>query len=151
MGFAFAAPALTIGLFWFAWTVPPAAPGLPWIVPTLALVPIGFAVNEIAYTLSGFLADSYLLYSASAFSGLAFVRAIVSGLMTLLAQPMYGNLSANSAGSILGGVSVLFCIAPWVFIRYSKRLRLASPFARYSVEMDRTTLPPGEAEHIFEQ
>ncbi|KAJ0107705.1 hypothetical protein J7T55_010312 [Diaporthe amygdali] len=94
MGFAFAAPALTIGLFWFAWTVPPAAPSLPWIIPTLALVPIGFAVNEIAYTLSGFLADSYLLYSASAFSGLAFVRAILSGVMTLVAQPIAVGLFA---------------------------------------------------------
>ncbi len=28
MGFAFAAPALTIGLAWFAWTVPPLVPGL---------------------------------------------------------------------------------------------------------------------------
>ncbi|KAF3763883.1 hypothetical protein M406DRAFT_293581 [Cryphonectria parasitica EP155] len=145
MGFAFAAPALAIGLFWFAWTVPPAAPSLPWIVPTLALVPIGFAVNEIAYTLSGLLADSYLLYSASAFSGLAFVRAIISGLMTLVAQPMYKNLSANDAGSILAGVSVLFCLAPWVFLRYSKRLRQASPFAKYSVEMDRATWAQGEA------
>lgn len=145
MGFAFAAPALTIGLFWFAWTVPPAAPSLPWIVPTLALVPIGFAVNEIAYTLSGFLADSYLLYSASAFSGLAFIRAILSGVMTLVAQPMYGNMSANTAGSILAGISILFCMAPWVFLRYSKRLRQASPFARYSVEMDQMTQSPGEA------
>lgn len=144
MGFAFAAPALTIGLFWFAWTVPPAISDLPWIAPTLALVPIGFAVNEIAYTLSGFLADSYLLYSASAFSGLAFVRAIVSGLMTLLAQPMYSNMSANVAGSVLAGVSVLFCVAPYLFFRYSRRLRLVSPFARYSVEMGRSTLPPGE-------
>ncbi|KAL1846672.1 hypothetical protein Daus18300_014189 [Diaporthe australafricana] len=144
MGFAFAAPALTIGLFWFAWTVPPAAPGLHWIVPTLALVPIGFAVNEIAYTLSGLLADSYLLYSASAFSGLAFVRASISGLMTLVAHPMYHNMSANAAGSVLAGVSVLFCITPWIFFRYSKKLRKASPFARYSVEMNQMTQVPGE-------
>lgn len=139
MGFAFAAPALAIGLFWFAWTVPPAAANLHWIVPTLALVPIGFAVNEIAYTLSGFLADSYLLYSASAFSGLAFVRAIISGLMTLVAQPMYTNMTANTATSVLAGLAVLFCIAPWVFFNFSRRLRKASPFARYSIERNRAT------------
>ncbi|KAJ6444960.1 putative transporter [Purpureocillium lavendulum] len=116
IGFAFAAPALAVGLTWFALTVPPLVKGLHWIVPTLALVPVGFAVNELAYTLSGYLSDSYLLYSASAFSGLAFVRAIVSGLMPLIADVMYSNLSANVAGSILAAVSVAFCVVPWVFV-----------------------------------
>lgn len=112
---------------------------LHWIVPTLALVPVGFAVNEIAYTLSGFLADSYLLYSASAFAGLAFVRAIISGVMPLVAHFMYTNLNSNVAGSILAGISFLFCIAPWLFFRYSRRLREKSPFACYSVAMHQTT------------
>jgi hypothetical protein len=138
MGFAFAAPALVIGLAWFAWTIPPFA-SLPWLVPTLALVPIGFAVNEIAYTLSGYLADSYLLYSASAFSGLAFVRAIISGVMPLIAHVMYTDLEANIATSVLVGVSAAFCIAPWVFFRWSKGLRARSPFAKFSLEMDRRT------------
>ncbi|KAJ4396465.1 hypothetical protein N0V93_000684 [Gnomoniopsis smithogilvyi] len=123
IGFSYAAPILTIGLTWFAWTVPPVVTHLHWIIPTMALVPIGFAVNEIAYTLSSFLADSYLLYSASAFSGLAFVRAIISGLMPLVAYFMYANLSSNLAGSVLAGISLLFCIAPWIFFRYSRRLR----------------------------
>jgi hypothetical protein len=128
-----------MGLIWFSWTVPPAAANVHWIVPTLALVPIGFAVNEIAYTLSGYLADSYLLYSASAFSGLAFARAIISGLMPLLAHVMYARLGVNIAGSVLAGISVLFCIAAWVFLRFSKRLRKRSPFACYSLDMHHNT------------
>jgi len=139
MGFVFAAPALVVGLAWFAWTVPPMVSNIHWIIPTLALVPVGFAVNEIAYTLSGYLADSYLLYSASAFSGLAFVRAIISGLMPLISHVMYERLNANIAGSILAGVSAIFCIAPWVFVRYSKRLRQRSPFARHSLAVHQRT------------
>jgi MFS family permease len=133
-GFFFAAPALTIGLAWFAWTVPPFATNLHWLVPTLGLVPIGFAVNEIAYTLSGYLADTYLLYSASAFSGLAFIRAFISGLMPIISHAMYGRLGANIVGSILVGVSAVFCVAPWVFLRYSRRLRARSPFAKHSLD-----------------
>jgi MFS family permease len=136
--FPFAAPALTIGLLWFAWSIPPAVK-THWIVPTLSLVPIGFAVNETAHTLSGFLADSYLLYSASAFSGLAFARAIISGLMPLLAHVMYARLNANHAGSILAGISVVFCISAACFLRYSRILRERSPFARYSSTMHRQT------------
>lgn len=139
MGFAFAAPALTIGLVWFAWTIPPFATHVYWLVPTLALVPIGFAVNEIAYTMSGYLADSYLLYSASAFSGLAFVRALLSGLMPLIAHEMQGGLNSNMSATVLACFSVVFCAAPWVFFHFSKRLRQRSPFACYSLDNHRRT------------
>ncbi|KAK8111752.1 uncharacterized protein PG998_008209 [Apiospora kogelbergensis] len=135
VGFAFAAPALAVGLAWYAWTVPPAAPaGLPWIVPTLALAPVGFAVNEMAYTLSGYLADAYLLYAASAFCGLAFVRALVSGLMPLAALALHDALGANLAGTVVAGLALVFCGAPWVFFRYSRTLRQRSPFARFSLQ-----------------
>ncbi|KAJ0313480.1 hypothetical protein COL516b_000419 [Colletotrichum fioriniae] len=134
IGFAFAAPALAIGLAWFAWTVPPLVPGVHWAVPTASLVLVGFAVNETAHTLSGYLADSYLLYSASAFSGLALVRAVASGLMPLVAHEMYAGLNANYAGTILAGLAAAFCVTPWVFFRFSKRLRQRSPFARFSLE-----------------
>ncbi|CAI6339323.1 unnamed protein product [Periconia digitata] len=133
-GFSFAAPAQAIGLAWFAWTIPPAANNIHWIVPTSALVLVGFAVNETAHTLSGYLADSYLLYSASAFSGLAVVRAIASGLMPLIAHELYTRLNANIAGSVLAALAAVFCVTPWIFFKFSKRLRQRSPFARFSLE-----------------
>ncbi|KAI9162727.1 major facilitator superfamily transporter [Paramyrothecium foliicola] len=138
-GFAFAAPALTIGLIWFAWTIPPVSHKIHWIVPTLSLIPVGFAVNETAHTLSGFLADSYTLYSASVFSGLAFARALISGVMPLLAHVMYSRLNNNVAGSVLAGISAVFCVAAVLFLRYSKRLRQRSPFASYSLSMHQMT------------
>ncbi|KAK3389263.1 major facilitator superfamily transporter [Podospora didyma] len=134
MGFAIAAPALAVGLMWFAWTVPPAAQNIHWIFPTLALLPIGFSVNEMAYTLSAYLTDAYLLYAASAFCGLAFVRALVSGIMPLVAHEMYSGLGANIAGTVVAGFGFLFCLAPWVFFQYGKLLREKSPFARRSLE-----------------
>ncbi len=85
------------------------------------------------------LADSYLLYSASAFSGLAFVRALVSGLMPLIAHEMYTGLNANIAGTILAGASMVFCVAPWVFFKHSRRLRQQSPFACHSLETHERT------------
>ncbi|KAK6822005.1 MFS multidrug transporter [Apiospora arundinis] len=141
MAFAFAAPALAAGLAWYAWTVPPAASAdnVPWIAPTLALAPVGFAVNEMAYTLSGYLADAYLLYAASAFCGLAFVRALVSGLMPLAARGLHASLGANLAGTVVAALALVFCAAPWVLFRYSRRLRRRSPFARFSLESHRRT------------
>jgi len=139
VGFAIAAPALAIGLVWFTWTIPPAVQNLHWIVPTLALVPVGFAVNEMAYTLSAYLADAYLLYAASAFCGLAFVRALVSGILPLVAHEMYGALNPNIAGTIISGFALVFCAAPWLFLKYSKTLRQRSPFAKYSLETNMRT------------
>ncbi|KAL2145925.1 hypothetical protein VTI28DRAFT_5799 [Corynascus sepedonium] len=137
IGFAVAAPALAIGLIWFSWTVPPAITSAHWMVPTAALVPVGFAVNEMAYTLSAYLTDAYQLYAASAFCGLAFVRALVSGLMPLVAQQMYPRLGANVAGTIVACFALVFCLAPWIFFRYGKRLRERSPFAKHSLESHR--------------
>ncbi|KAK1981282.1 major facilitator superfamily transporter [Colletotrichum cereale] len=134
IGFAFAAPAQAIGLAWFAWTIPPAVEGVHWMVPTVSLMLVGFAVNETAHTLSGYLADSYLLYSASAFSGLALIRAVVSGLMPLVAHEMYAGLNANVAGSVLAALAAAFCVTPWLFFQFSKRLRQKSPFAKFSLE-----------------
>lgn len=139
IGFAFAAPALMIGLWWFSWTIPPLISGLNFIIPTVGLVLVGFAVNEIAYTLSGYLEDTYTVYAASAFAGLAFVRALISGIMPLVGYVMFGTLKANVVGSILAGVATVFCLAPVVFFRYGRRLRERSEFASFSLEVNQRT------------
>ncbi|KAL2172072.1 hypothetical protein VTG60DRAFT_442 [Thermothelomyces hinnuleus] len=113
-----------------------------WLVPTAALVPIGFAVNEMAYTLSAYLTDTYQIYAASAFCGLAFVRALVSGLMPLVAQRMYPALGANIAGTVVASFAIAFCLASWVLFRYDKLLREKSPFARHSLESHRRSQIP---------
>ena len=41
----------------------------------LALVLVGYALNENVYTLTGYLADSYTIYAASGFAGLILARA----------------------------------------------------------------------------
>lgn len=63
VGFAIAAPALEIALWWFAWTVPPAVPHVPWVVSMLGLIPIGFAINDFDCVHR---ANSYTNFSSSA-------------------------------------------------------------------------------------
>lgn len=138
-GFVLAVISLAIGLWWFAWSIPPAVTTVLWIVPTLGLMFVGFAVNEMAYTLSSYLADSYTVYAASAFAALAFVRAVVSGLMPLIAYAMYGKMSANLATTVIAVLSTLFGVAPYIMLRYSKKLRGSSKFAKYSLEVHQRT------------
>lgn len=131
-GFAIAAPTLAISFWWFAWTIPPHVHN-HWIVSMIALAPVGFALNEFLYTLSGYLADSYTIYAASAFAGLLLSRSFVTAAILPFTYPMFTNLGANVASSILASVATVFCIAPIVLIRYGKRIRLASKFAKYSL------------------
>jgi hypothetical protein len=138
LGFAVAAPSLAIGLWWLALTASPAST-LPWYATLPALVPIGFATNEFACTLSGYLADTYTIYASSAFAAMSFLRAVLGGLFPLIGKPMYESLGSNWASVILAGVATIFCITPVLFRRYGMRIRKRSKFAKYSLSINRAT------------
>lgn len=132
-GYAIAAPLLAIGLWLFAWTVPPKVVSIHWIVSMLALMPVGFAINEIDCVLAGYLADSYTTFAASAFASLSLLRAVFSAVFPLFARQMFTGLGANYAGSVLAAVATLACLIPVMLLRYGRQIRKASKFARYSV------------------
>lgn len=134
--FAIGAPCLAIGLRWFAWTIPPAVPA-PWPVSFAPLILVGFATNEFDCTLAGYLADSYTIYSASAFASLACLRALVSGILPLFAKQIYITLDANKATTVLASIATLFCVVPVLFLKYGERLREKSAFAKYSQEAEK--------------
>ncbi|TVY82572.1 putative transporter, partial [Lachnellula suecica] len=136
-GFAIGAPLLAIGLWWFAWTIPPDVYA-PWPVSFAPLILVGFATNEFDATLTGYLTDSYTIFSASAFSSLGFTRAMMSGSVPLFTNQMYSGLGANKATSILASVATAFCAAPVLFLNYGERLRERSSFAKYSREAEKS-------------
>ncbi|KAA6414682.1 MAG: MFS multidrug transporter [Lasallia pustulata] len=137
VGFAIAAPVLAISLWFFAWTVPPLVPHVHWLVSMSALVLAGFAANEFDCTLAGYLSDSYTIYAASAYAGLSLLRTFACAAFPLFAHEMYAGLGSNVASSILATVATVFCICPFVFLKYGKRIREASQFARYSLAVYR--------------
>ena len=146
-GFALAAPSLVIGLWWFSWTNPPAVKFRhQWVVSMLSLVLVGFAANEINYTLSGYLADTYTVYSASAFASLAFLRALMSGTFPLFGHALFSRLGTNVAGSIVAAIATIFCVAAAVVLLYfGKTLRERSPLAGRSLEMHLNTTVEDES------
>ncbi|OJJ05759.1 hypothetical protein ASPVEDRAFT_138139 [Aspergillus versicolor CBS 583.65] len=138
-GFTYGTIALAAGLWWFYSTTPPALISASPLLPTAALVPIGFGVNEIAYTLSGYLTDTYTVYAASAFAGLAFVRAIVAGIAPLIGHVLFTPGHTVTPGYVISALGTLFSLVPFVFHRVGERFRERSAFARYSCEMDLLT------------
>jgi MFS family permease len=128
-GFLMGAPALAIGLWIFAWTIPPHV-HTHWIVSMVGLLFMGFAATEISYTLQGYLTDAYTVYASSALSGLASVRAIIASVAPLIAQKMYRDLDNNSASSILAGLATLFLGTPILFLRFGPRMRRKSRYGQ---------------------
>lgn len=134
-GFCIGAPMLACGLWWFAWTIPPIINNVHWIVSAISLVLIGFSLNEFDAVLGGYLADSYLSFSASGFATLALLRSLLSAAFPLFASDMFEGLGANVAASILAGLATLFCIVPPLFTKYGRQIRARSKFARYSLQV----------------
>ncbi|RYP71168.1 hypothetical protein DL771_004968 [Monosporascus sp. 5C6A] len=133
-GFAIAAPCLAGGLWVFAWTIPPKTQ-VHWIVPMVAQFFVGFALNENVYTLTGYLADSYTIYAASGFAGLILARASTCAIIVPFTRQMYVNLGYNIASSVLAAVATLFCAAPIVFIKFGRKIRNSSQFAKLSLSV----------------
>lgn len=136
-GLAIGAPFLAIGLWWFGWTIPPKVegPDVPWVVPTLSLVLVGYALTELDTVLYAYISDSYLSYSASATAAVAFMRGLLSATFPLFTRQMFGKLGANIAVSILATIATLFCIVPPLFFCYGESIRRRSQFAKYSWEI----------------
>ncbi|KAK2616601.1 hypothetical protein QQS21_000424 [Conoideocrella luteorostrata] len=134
-GLWIAAPMLAGGLWWFTWTIPPTITDVPWIVPTVALVLVGYAVNELDTVLAGYLADSYLSYAASGFAALSVLRSLMSAAFPMFATKLFEKLGANMACLTLAALATLFCIVPPLFTNFGKRLRTRSRFARYSLKV----------------
>lgn len=137
-GFVFAAPSLAGGLWWLVLTTPPAST-LPWYGTVVGLIFIGFATNEFVCTLSGYMADTYTIYTSSASAALAFLRAILAGLFPLMGDSMYKNLGINWATVVLASVATIFCATPVLFRTYGARIRQRSKFAKYSLRVNRET------------
>ncbi|KAJ5692855.1 hypothetical protein N7462_002278 [Penicillium macrosclerotiorum] len=137
VGLALGAPFLAIGLWWFGWTIPPYTIGrdISWIVPTLSLVLVGYALTELDTVLYGYISDSYLSYSASATAAVAFLRGMLSGTFPLFTNQMFGSLGSNIAISILASVATVFCVVPPLLLCYGENIRRRSRFARYSWEI----------------
>jgi hypothetical protein len=138
LGFSYAAPSLAFGLWWLALTVPPAS-NLPWYASLVGLVPIGFATNEFACTLSGYLADTYTIYASSAFAAMSFLRAVLGGVFPLIGRPMYTSLGSNWASVVLAGIATAFCVTPFLFRAHGREIRQRSRFAKFSLSVNRAT------------
>lgn len=89
------------------------------------------------------MADVYSMYAASAFSALSLLRALCAAAFPLFAEPMFERMGANAAASVLAAIATVFCVSPWVLLKYGPCLRARSKFAEYSAAMSEKMVAGG--------
>ncbi|KAF2172484.1 hypothetical protein M409DRAFT_50176 [Zasmidium cellare ATCC 36951] len=117
----------TIGLFWFGWTG--FTNSIPWIVPTLAGLCLGFGIYTVFLSCLNYIIDAYLMFAASAVAANTFMRSIFGAVFPLFATYMFDGIGINWGMTFLGCLSALFIPMPFLFYYKGKSIRAKSKFA----------------------
>ncbi|KXJ96418.1 major facilitator superfamily domain-containing protein [Microdochium bolleyi] len=118
-------PLFVVSLFWLGWS---ANPRVHFAVPMLAGLPFGCGFMLIFMALLNYLTDAYEVYAASANAAASSARSIFAVVLPLATTPMFARLGISGACSLLGGLSALMCVIPYVFVWKGESLRSRSKF-----------------------
>ncbi|KAH8711825.1 major facilitator superfamily domain-containing protein [Phaeosphaeriaceae sp. PMI808] len=94
-----------------------------WIAPVLSGLFTGFGTFSIFLSLMNYLADAYLMFSASTIAANTLMRSVFGGVFPLFATYMFKGMGIQWASTLLGCVALLLVPMPVVFYIYGKRLR----------------------------
>lgn len=77
-----------------------------------------------------YVVDAYETFAASAMGATSASRSIFGVVLPFAARPLYGRLGVNWACTLLGLLSALMCLIPFVFIKYGAKIRENSEFCQ---------------------
>lgn len=124
----FGGPLFAISEFWLGWS---ARPDIHWIVPALSGVLLGIGIDLTFLALNNYLTDAYGIYSASVMASSVIIRNIFASVtIPFCTYPLYQNLGAAWACTLLGGLCCLIVPIPFAFCRWGPKLRARSPFCQ---------------------
>lgn len=113
------------GLFWYGWA---SFPHVPWIVPTVGLGFIGFAIMVVINTVDLYIMDAYTKYAGSAVAAVSLGENLFAAWLPLSATAMYTNLGFQWASSLLGFVALALTLAPIFLLFKGASVRKKSKF-----------------------
>lgn len=110
---------IPIALFWLGWTswdtVSP-------ILPSIGGLFFGIGFQLIFMAMSNYITDVFQEYSASAQAAASCIRSLGAVLLPLTAESMYHRLGIHWAPSLLGFLSLVMGVIPFVFIKFESRM-----------------------------
>ncbi|KAK3196562.1 hypothetical protein K4F52_000444 [Lecanicillium sp. MT-2017a] len=118
-------PLFVISLFWVGWS---ARRSVTFVVPMLGGIPFGMGMMLIFMALLNYLTDAYEVFAASANAAASTCRSLLAVVLPLATAPMFKKLGISGACSLLGGISAVMCVIPFVFIWKGPSIRNRSRF-----------------------
>lgn len=118
-------PLFVISLFWLGWT---ARADIHFAVPMLSGIPFGMGFMLIFMALLNYLTDAYEIFAASANAAASCCRSLLATVLPFASVPLFTRLGISGACSLLGGLSLVMCAIPFLFIWKGERLRAGSRF-----------------------
>ncbi|KFG82726.1 putative MFS transporter [Metarhizium anisopliae] len=117
---------LTVGLFWYGWSIGRAH----WIMPDIGALLCSVGVICCLQGMQMYIVDCYQTYAASAMAACAVLRSLAGFGFPLFAPYLYEELGYGWGTSILAFVSIAIgWVAPVIFWVWGPRLRALSKFA----------------------
>lgn len=117
---------LTVGLFWYGWSIG----HTHWIMPDIGALLCSVGVICCLQGMQMYIVDCYQTYAASAMAACAVLRSLAGFGFPLFAPYLYEELGYGWGTSILAFVSIAIgWVAPVIFWVWGPRLRALSKFA----------------------
>ncbi|KAL4895269.1 major facilitator superfamily domain-containing protein [Aspergillus ambiguus] len=120
------APAVPVSLFWMGWT---SYSDISIWSPLIASALFGFGITTIFIVAYMYIIDSYGVYSASALGFVVFSRYLVAGGMTVAGAPIYRSIGVQYTLTILGAISAVMAMIPYLLYFYGPSIRKFSKHA----------------------
>ena len=119
--------AFPITMLWFAWSGN--YNSVHWIVCTIGGAFLSASILLIFVGYLNYLADTYLMYAASALAANTVARSAAGAAAPLFTNPMFEALGVGGGGSLIGGLACLLAPIPFLFQKYGQSIREKSRFA----------------------
>ncbi|KAK0652851.1 major facilitator superfamily domain-containing protein [Cercophora newfieldiana] len=119
-------PPFVLSLLWLGWS---SSPDIHWSVPLLSMLPYGSAYLLIFVAMINYIADAYVVYSASALAACSMTRSIAGALIPLATDKMLDSLGVAWSCTVLAIISAGLGVVPFLFIAYGEKIRAASRFS----------------------
>ena len=91
-------------------------------------------IFSIYLAVFNYLADIYHIYAPSALAAQSFCRNMAAGAFPIFVDIMYRRMTYQGASSLLGGISALLTVVPWMLVFYGPKIRARSKLARQLLE-----------------
>jgi MFS family permease len=116
---------LSIGLFWYGWSMEYKA---NWIVPILGTAMCGIGITYFFITIQTYLVQAYTIYAASALAANTLVRCVFGVTIPLAGPHLYSRLGYGWGNTLLGFLSLTVVPGSLWLLKHGERIRNNAKF-----------------------